>query len=267
MRYLRCPACLAPIRDGDPLSCSRCDRTYPIVDGIPALLATPDDADQMLRRVADVGAQMTGYAAFLAAMALLGPAWIPRERRRILERAGLERGQTVLDHCTGPGGNLRPLAERLGPSGQIVAFDLSMTLVRTARTAARRHKLRVDLQQADALALPYEDRYFDAVVHSGAINQFGLAKRRAIDEMVRVTRPGGTVVIVDEGVARPQSWRGRLLTARNPLFASRPPVDLLPRAVDPHVEWIKGGLFWQLQFRTPASRRSREFDGSIHRSS
>lgn len=253
MRYLRCPACRAPIRDGNPLSCSRCDRTYPIVDGIPALLATPADADQMRRRIADVGAQMAGYAAFLAAMALIGPAWIPRERRRILERAGLERGQTVLDHCTGPGGNLQPLAERLGPSGHIVAFDLSMALVRGARNAARRRRIPADLHQADALALPYADGYFDAVVHSGAINQFGSAKRQAIEEMIRVTRPGGIVVIVDEGVERPQSWRGRLLTARNPLFGSGPPIDLVPGGIDARVDWIMGGLFWQLQFRTPAS--------------
>src|SRR5437762_1297785 len=127
MPYLRCPACRAPIRDGNPLSCSRCDRRFPIVDGIPALLASPVEASDMRDRLASNAAQMAGYAAFLAAMAIVGPAWIPRERRRIVARADLAPGLTVLDHCTGPGGNLPALAARLGSSGHIVAFDLSMS--------------------------------------------------------------------------------------------------------------------------------------------
>jgi SAM-dependent methyltransferase len=221
-----------------------------VIDEVPVLLDTLD-ATQTHTRVAAQETQMAGYALFLAAIAVLGLSWVPRERRRIIERIPRQRDITVLDHCTGPGGNLPPLAKHLGPTARIVAFDLSRALARRAREVARRRGIRADVHQADALALPYADGHFDAVLHSGAINQFGGAKRRALDEIVRVTRPGGSIVIVDEGVERPASWRGRLLIARNPLFGSRPPVDLLPSNSNAACEWIMGGLFWQITFRTP----------------
>ena len=38
-KQLACPACLGDLRlDGDRLACACCDRTYPIVDGIPVLI-------------------------------------------------------------------------------------------------------------------------------------------------------------------------------------------------------------------------------------
>jgi SAM-dependent methyltransferase len=251
MCYLRCPACRGPLVDVDPLRCARCHRSYPVVDGIPALLIAPVETEEMRRKLAEVRRQMIAYPAFLAAMAVLGPAWIPRERRRIIERAGLRPGMTVLDHCTGPGSNLQAIASSVGPAGRIVAMDLLPTMARRARDLARRKAIAADVQQADALALPYADGYFDAVVHCGTVNQFGAGKRRTIDEMLRVTREGGTIVIVDEGVRRPESWRGRLLTRRNSLFESRPPVDLVSNGADVHLDWIMGDLFWQLQFRKP----------------
>jgi uncharacterized protein YbaR (Trm112 family) len=36
MCYLRCPTCREPLVDVDPLRRTRCDRSYPVVDGIPA---------------------------------------------------------------------------------------------------------------------------------------------------------------------------------------------------------------------------------------
>jgi SAM-dependent methyltransferase len=237
--------------DVDPLRCARCDRSYPVVDGIPALLIAPVDAEEVRRKLAEVRRQMIAYPAFLAAMAVLGPAWIPRERRRMIERAELRPGMTVLDHCTGPGSNLRAIAAIVGSAGRIVAMDLLPTMARRARDLARREGIAADVQQADALALPYADGHFDAVVHCGTLNQFGAGKRQAVDEILRVTREDGTIVIVDEGVRRPESWRGRLLIARNPLFGARPPLDLVPPGADARLEWMMGGMFWHLQFRKP----------------
>jgi SAM-dependent methyltransferase len=167
---------------------------------------------------------------------------------------------TVLDHCTGPGSNLEAIAAIVGSAECIVAMDRRHA-ARRARDLARRKAIAADVQQADALALPYADGHFDALVHCGTINQFGVGQRRAVDEMLRVTREDGTIVIVDEGVRRPESWRGRLLIARNPLFGSQPPLDLVPPGADARLEWMMGGLFWHLQFRKPKSairRRPRQ---------
>jgi ubiquinone/menaquinone biosynthesis C-methylase UbiE len=186
---------------------------------------------------------------------LVARVWLPGERRRLISRIGLPPGGMVLDHCTGPGGNLPALASAIGPSGTLVAMDLSRGMVHEARKLASRRNITLDIHQADALSLPYANACFDAVVHYGAINQFGDGKKRAIDEMVRVTRAGGTIVILDEGIepGKTAAWWAKLLIRRNALFASRPPVELLPRGVDPQVEWALRGLFYQITFRKPST--------------
>jgi SAM-dependent methyltransferase len=125
--------------------------------------------------------------------------------------------------------------------------------VRQARALSERRRIDADIHQADASALPYADQTFDAVVHYGAVNQFGADQQRAIDEILRVTRPGGLVVLLDEGLAehRRDSWWGRRLIRGNPLFACRPPVHLLPPTVEPRVRWVIRGMFWEVRFRTP----------------
>ena len=100
---------------------------------------------------------------------------------------------------------------------------------------------------------PMPNRFFDAVVHVGAINQLGDATHRVVAEMVRVTRPGGVVAIVDEGLepGREQTLLGRLLIRRNALFASRQPLHTFPAHIRPEVRWAVRGIFYQIVFRVP----------------
>jgi demethylmenaquinone methyltransferase/2-methoxy-6-polyprenyl-1,4-benzoquinol methylase len=75
----------------------------------------------------------------------------------------------------------------------------------------------------DALALPFRDASFDAVTIS-----FGLRNvadpDAALAEMLRVTRPGGRLVICEFGhlpAARLDAWYGRYLAAALPAMARR----------------------------------------------
>ena len=58
---------------------------------------------------------------------------------------------------------------------------------------------RVDLLTGDMTALPFEDNSFDVVVSSLAIHNIrgGAGRHKAIDEAVRVLRPGGQLLIAD----------------------------------------------------------------------
>jgi SAM-dependent methyltransferase len=252
--YLRCPGCgggISPARC--TLSCTQCGRSFPVDNGIPVLLDR--DTAVMRANIAALDAETARYTLVLTSIALVARVWLPMERRRLIGRIGLCPGGMVLDHCSGPGGNLPAIASAIGPSGRLVAMDLSRAMVHEAQKFARRHNMTVDIHQADALNLPYADACFDAVVHYGAINQFGDDKRQAIDEMVRVTKLGGTIVILDEGIepGKNATWWAKLLIRRNALFASRPPLELLPRGIDPQVEWVLRGLFYQIIFRKPSS--------------
>jgi ubiquinone/menaquinone biosynthesis C-methylase UbiE len=173
---------------------------------------------------------------------------------RLLRALDITPGQTVLDHCTGPGSNLPALSAAIGPRGRLVAMDLSGLVLRQAGMLLASRKIAADLHQADALALPYADATFDAVVHYGALNQFGPDRGTAIAEILRVARPGALVVLLDEGLApdRIGTWWGRLLVRGNALFASRPPLDLLPAGCAPEVRWVMRGMFYEIRLRKPA---------------
>ncbi|MBN1640379.1 MAG: methyltransferase domain-containing protein [Anaerolineae bacterium] len=64
----------------------------------------------------------------------------------------------------------------------------------------------------DAGALPWPARAFDAVISTFALSAIPDAAR-AIDEMARVTRPGGRVIVVDAGEAMDGNRAARLLAA------------------------------------------------------
>jgi ubiquinone/menaquinone biosynthesis C-methylase UbiE len=207
------------------------------------------------RQIAALDADMRRHDWVVLKMSLATLTWVPRERARLLRSLPIARGATVLDHCTGPGSNLPCLAAAVGPEGRLAAMDLSGLVLGKARSFARRRGIAVALAQADAAALPYATATFDAVVHYGALNQFGDGTKAAIDEILRVTKPGGLVVLLDEGLpaSRRDGWWGRLLIRKNPLFASHPPVHLLPPGSRPEVRWVVRGLFYEIRLRKPAA--------------
>ena len=73
-----------------------------------------------------------------------------------------------------------------------------MARLTNRRSAARGR--RSSLCIGDAYALPWPNSHFDAVLSTFAFSAFPDADR-ALDEMVRVTGPGGKVIIVDAGEA------------------------------------------------------------------
>jgi ubiquinone/menaquinone biosynthesis C-methylase UbiE len=94
----------------------------------------------------------------------------------------------VLETAAGTGVLTRALAARLAPSARIVASDLNQPMLDQA--AKRQQGGAVEWKQADALALPFGDHSFDAVVcQFGAM--FFPDKVQGYKEARRVLRPGG----------------------------------------------------------------------------
>jgi demethylmenaquinone methyltransferase/2-methoxy-6-polyprenyl-1,4-benzoquinol methylase len=119
-----------------------------------------------------------------------------RWRRRAADLARLAPGGRALDVATGTGDLAFELARRVGPAGAVVASDFSERMLGLAEAKAGRLGLPVDFGVANALELPYADDSFDAVtVGFGARNFAHLQK--GLEEMVRVVRPGGRVVVLE----------------------------------------------------------------------
>jgi demethylmenaquinone methyltransferase / 2-methoxy-6-polyprenyl-1,4-benzoquinol methylase len=112
-----------------------------------------------------------------------------RWRTRAVDLAEVGAGSRLLDVATGTG-DLAIEAARRGC--EVVGSDFSEGMLERARVKAP----TLEWEQADALALPYDDDVFDAAtVGFGARNFSDLD--RGLAEMARVVRPGGRVVVLE----------------------------------------------------------------------
>jgi SAM-dependent methyltransferase len=118
--------------------------------------------------------------------------WNRRLAPAFVEFAGITAAQCVLDVGCGTGNLSFCLAENLRIA-RVTGLDLSPAYVEHAK---RKNKnTRVDFQVGNACALPFADTSFDHAL-SMLVLQFIPQPERAIWEMRRVTRPGGTVAAV-----------------------------------------------------------------------
>lgn len=111
---------------------------------------------------------------------------------QVLEMARLEPGLHVLDAGCGVGTTAIEIAKRYGC--QVTAMDISPDLVERARINIRANGEddAVTVTQGDIMDLEFEDDTFDRVIVE-AVTMF-LDRDRAVNELVRVCRPGGYVI-------------------------------------------------------------------------
>ena len=95
------------------------------------------------------------------------------------------------------------LSMAFSDSGQVTGCDFCHEmLVRGIRKVkGRRSRFPITLLEADALALPFADETFDAVVSAFVLRNLA-DTRRALDEMRRVLKPGGVLGVLDFGMPR-----------------------------------------------------------------
>ena len=109
----------------------------------------------------------------------------------LCDTADLRAGWHVLDVATGSG-NAAIAAARHGCD--VVGIDYVPSLLERGRARAEAEGLPVELLEGDAEALPFAERTFDAVV-SVFGSMFAPDHARTASEMLRVTRPGGTIAL------------------------------------------------------------------------
>lgn len=111
----------------------------------------------------------------------------------ILKRLNIPPGTEMLDVACGAGQIAIPAA-RAGV--RVTGIDIATNLVEQARNRAQAEGLAVRFDEGDAEMLPYEDQSFDLVVSLiGAM--FAPRPERVAAELVRVTRPGGRIVMAN----------------------------------------------------------------------
>jgi ubiquinone/menaquinone biosynthesis C-methylase UbiE len=121
-------------------------------------------------------------------------------RKMVLELLNKEEGR-YLDAGCGTGDFIPALLER---EGEVFAVDVAAEMIRQtkARLSSLGNAARLHLFVADVTKLDFPERYFDAVIGVGLIEYLG-EDERALEELYRVLKPGGILIITVPNLASP----------------------------------------------------------------
>jgi SAM-dependent methyltransferase len=116
----------------------------------------------------------------------------------------------VLDACAGSGASALPAAERVGPTGKVIAVDLADNLLALARAKADRLGIaQLETRHGDIEALEYPPGAFDAVIIVFGV--FFLPDMAAATAALwQLVRPGGQLAVT--------TWEPRLWEPANSVF-------------------------------------------------
>jgi SAM-dependent methyltransferase len=133
-------------------------------------------------------------ATYLASAA----AVLAQQKRLTYDAMHLKPCHSVLDVGCGPATDTIPLAQVLGERGRVVGVDADPAMIALADQRAAESDLagRVSHTLADVATLPFATNTFDAG-RSERVFQHLVQPERTMAEMVRVTKPGGWVVVLD----------------------------------------------------------------------
>ena len=111
--------------------------------------------------------------------------------RALIDRAGIRKGQTVLDVAGGAGEPSLTIAETVGSEGCVTCTDAVAEMVEAARAEAQRRGItNVQFRQCVADSLPFADNSFDVVVSRLGV-MFFPDSLKAMRELLRVLQPNG----------------------------------------------------------------------------
>lgn len=188
----RCVVCGGGIdgsHAGDALACASCGHEYPIRDGVIVAREATSDNNEVARNFYD--GPLWPKFRFWEKFTWVNLGGERRARNQVLKHLPDAARINLLDVAIGDGSYLDWI-----PQGwPIVGVDISTVQLADCR---RKHPGRdLILVRAEAEELPFRDGSFDAALSIGAFNYFN-DPELSLREMLRVVKPGGTVIVSDE---------------------------------------------------------------------
>ena len=119
-------------------------------------------------------------------------------KRFTIELSAARPGQTVLDIAGGTGDLAARFSRLVGPEGKVILADINAAMLEVGRDRLidKGATGNIEVVQADAQALPFEDNSIDCITIA-----FGLRnvtnKDMALRSMLRVLRPGGRLLVLE----------------------------------------------------------------------
>jgi ubiquinone/menaquinone biosynthesis C-methylase UbiE len=119
-------------------------------------------------------------------------------REETLDLARLAPGESYLEVGCGTGTLTIAARQRVGPAGRAAGIDIIPGMIDRCRDKAARAGLDVSFQVGSIDAIPFPAREFDAVVGSFMIFHMSEpVRRKGIEEVHRVLKPGGRLLLLD----------------------------------------------------------------------
>lgn len=151
-------------------------------------------------------ADQMGHASMVRTLAAQAEAIWPQERP-LFDRYGLQGAIRVLDLGCGTGEATARLAKRY-PEAHLLGLDLLTHHLETARARNAAFGERVAFREGNALAIEEAGNTFDLAVCRHML-QVVPDPEKVIDEMLRVTQPGGWIHLLVEDYAMVHHYPGR----------------------------------------------------------
>jgi len=149
------------------------------------------------------------------------------ERMPLYLEVGLKDAKLILDVGCGPGMVTRDIAHLT--KGKVIAFDDSEDMIKVAKDVLKAYK-NVELRVGNAENLPFDKNMFD-IVTCNLVLMWADDPQKVVNEMARVTKPGGKVLASLE-----PDYGGKLHWPENPkvdpIFAGK---AIRARGGDPHI--------------------------------
>jgi arsenite methyltransferase len=109
----------------------------------------------------------------------------------------LKEGDIVLDLGSGGGIDVFLAANKVGNTGKVIGVDMTEEMIETAKTNAKKGNYQnVEFKLGEIEDLPIENDSIDVIISNCVIN-LTLNKLTAYNEVFRVLKPGGTILISD----------------------------------------------------------------------
>jgi ubiquinone/menaquinone biosynthesis C-methylase UbiE len=122
--------------------------------------------------------------------------WLGEATELMLDAAGVTTGSRVLDVAAGAGGQTLAAARRVGPSGEVLATDISPAILKHAAFAAAAEGLAtVHTRESDGERLDVEPAAYDAVISRLGLIYFP-DRAGALAGQYRALRPGGRIAAI-----------------------------------------------------------------------
>ncbi len=115
----------------------------------------------------------------------------------IIERLYLEKGMKVLDAGCGPGRVTIPIAQEVGPDGEVTAFDMQKEMLSKVKEKASIHHLtNIEYIQGELGHGKLPTNYFDRVLLVTVLGEI-VNPQKALKEVYDALKPGGLLCITE----------------------------------------------------------------------